>query len=239
MKELRYLVSALVRRGPRFLLQYARNSLAFDLMHGTHTHLRAPKPASPESDAERRDGVLYVASFTSVVRRTLHEAQLLVGTDAFRESQFFDLGCGKGKALLVHALEYSHAIQRPGVGIEYDSSLCVIANRNIEKLKLGVRAPQVYCDSALNVARYVQGQRLIVYLYNPFGGETLRGVLRALTSFPHVLIYVDPVERGLLQEFGYSIRVSHEGRLHADTWLVADNSAMRPSNQPQTASQIK
>lgn len=225
MSNISYLVAALARRGPRFLLQYFNESLLFDLVHGTNTHLRVPKVQSAGADGERRDGVLYVASFTSVVRRTLEIVRSRLGDDRFRESHFLDLGCGKGKALLVYALEQGRRAIHSATGIEYDPALCDIARRNIVKLRFRDRAPEVHCDSALNTPQYIRGKYLIVYLYNPFGGETLRAVLKAIAPYPHMLIYIDPVERNLLQDFGYTIEASHSGRTHADTWLVAQQRA--------------
>ena len=58
------------------------------------------------TEAEQENGLLYVASFTSVTRDTVMLAKRILGDDRFRKSQFVDLGCGKGKALLVHAVHF-------------------------------------------------------------------------------------------------------------------------------------
>jgi hypothetical protein len=219
--NLLYIIKALLRRGPGFILLYLRESLAFDLVHGTNTHLRVPKAAQTVAGAEYDDGVLYVASLTSVVCDTLALAEKLLGAERFRDAQFFDLGCGKGKTLLVYAMLYGQQVRYPAVGIEYELALCEVASKNIRKFKPAAGRVEVHCDSALNVDKYIRSQFQIVYLYNPFQGDTLQAVLRAITKRPHVLVYVDPVERDSLVQYGYQIHAAHQGRHHASTWLVA------------------
>jgi hypothetical protein len=221
MSDLIYIVRALLKRGPLFLLRYARESLAFDLRYGTDTHMRVPKSREKDADSERKDGVLYVASWTSVVRQSLAWCKQELGEEKFAACQFFDLGCGKGKALFVYGLHYYATAKEPAIGIEYERSLCTIATHNIRKLHVPPSRIAIHCDSALNIRTYMTGKCLIVYLYNPFQGETLRAVLNQIAPFPHLLIYVDPVERELLSAYGYKIRTFSKGRYHADTWLIA------------------
>lgn len=223
MSNLAYIARSLLKRGPFFPFLYAREALAFDLLHGTDTHLRVPKADGPDGQAERTDGVLYVASWTSVVRRALALSEILLGEERFRRSKFLDLGCGKGKALLVYALAYGRSAREVAIGIEYEPTLCETARKNA--LKLGGLAARmaVHCDSALNIELYLKSELSIIYLYNPFQGETLRSVLMALASHPHLLIYVDPVGKGILPEYGYDIQNFHQGRYNADTWLIATN----------------
>lgn len=216
-----YIIKVLVRRGPGFILLYLRESLAFDILHGTNTHLRVPKAAQAGIGSEYEDGVLYVASLTSVVRDALVAAENLLGVERFREAQFFDLGCGKGKALLIYAMEYGGQARHPAVGIEYERALCEVASKNIRKLKPAAGRAEVHCDSALHIEQYIRSRFLVVYLYNPFQGETLHAVLQTIARYPHVLLYVDPVQKDILPQHGYQIRVSHQGRHHATTWLVA------------------
>jgi SAM-dependent methyltransferase len=238
MSNLSYILKALLRRGPAFILLYLKESLAFDLLHGTNTHLRVPKSTPPGVRSEHGEGVLYVASLTSVVRRTLAQTESLLGNAKFREAQFFDLGCGKGKTLLVYAMLYGRVAKHPATGIEYEPSLCETAWKNIAGFKPATNRVDVHCDSALNVEQYVQSGTLVIYLYNPFGGETLRGVLTKISKYPHVLIYVDPVEKQTLAEYGYAIQAFEQGKHHANTWLIAVNKAVgRPPSANAGAAQ--
>ncbi len=219
-----YLISAALRRGPHFLWTYFLDALLFDLMYGTNTHLRQVKSADGPAEAseqEYSDGVLYVASLTSIVREALRRVEKLIGPE-FVRYQFVDLGSGKGKTLLVYCLDHSKRGVPQAVGIEYSETLCAIARRNLDKTRLSETAAKVVCDSAANVLDHCQGASgLIVYLYNPFHGNTLRQVLHRIEAIPHILVYVDPVERALLEELGYQIVVFKQGRYNATTWLVA------------------
>jgi hypothetical protein len=217
-----YLLRSLLKRGPRFLLLYFRESVLFDLLNGTNTHLRVPKPDDGGS-TERQDGLLYVASLTNVVRNTLQVARRHLGEAKFNQAQFIDLGCGKGKAVLVYAKEFAPPQGPTALGIEYDRALCTVAWANLERVPAARTRARIHCDSALNLEAYVAGGPLIVYLYNSFQGETLRGVLGLLAKYEHVLIYVDPAERPVLAGYGYTEIAAHEGRYNASTWVVAAN----------------
>jgi hypothetical protein len=219
---LSYGLHAIRKRGIGFLVVYFRESIWFDLRRGTRTSSRVPKSDQTFADgAEKDDGLLYVASFTSVTMRSVAVARQLLGNDRYRVSQFCDLGCGKGKALLVHALHNRPLQQRPAIGIEYDPELAQLARENLARCSIPEHVVSVITDSATNLRHHVTAETLIVYIYNSFQGETLRAVLSELGHFPHVLIYVDPSERAMLSEFDYVIHEDIAGKYNADTWLVA------------------
>jgi hypothetical protein len=221
LQQLRHAVRAIRERGFRFLWVYFRESLWFDLRHGTRTSTRVPKSGRYlRSLGERDDGVLYVASFTSVTKQSLQAARRILGAEAFARAQFVDLGCGKGKPLLIYAQLYPNP-GLPAIGIEYDTALVEVARANLAACEIEPRMAMVVADSASNVRQHVSGEVLIVYLYNPFQGSTLRTVLSTLAATPHLLIYVDPVERATLLDGGYQLIEDHPGRYHADTWLIA------------------
>jgi SAM-dependent methyltransferase len=215
--------SAIRQRGLRFLWDYFRESIWFDLRYGTSTFSRVPKTEQTinSSNDERENGLLYVASFTSVTRKTVEHARSAlshIGADAV---QFIDLGCGKGKALLVYAKDFSHDNAAKAIGIEYDPALADRARDNLKKAAFAHDRVQVITDSATNLHNYIERETAIIYLYNSFQGETLDRVLDALTGLRHVLIYVDPAERWKLPERGYTVIAENTGRYNADTWLVA------------------
>ncbi len=219
MNSYAYLLRTLFERGPHFLWIYFSEAVGFDLVHGTNTHLRRPK--QPVGHEEYDDGLLYVASLSSTIRGSLRVVQEFLGPE-FSRYQFVDLGSGKGKTLLVYCTEYARHSPPQAIGIEYSDELCAVARRNLSRMRIPTGRATVVCDSAVNVLQYCErGRPLIVYLYNSFQGRTLREVIGRLASVPHVLIYVDPVERGYLQDAGYEELVFEQGRYHATTWLVA------------------
>lgn len=226
LKKLLYIVKVFHERGVGFFWTYFTESIWFDLRHGTRTSARVPKDEQTidSSDAEANNGLLYVASFTSVTRDTVNHARRILGNEKFANAQFIDLGCGKGKALLVFAKLFGAIQALPALGIEYDPKLTDLARQNIAKCAFAKDRVNVVTDSAVNVLNHTQSDTLIVYLYNSFQGETLRSVLQALSQIPHVLIYVDPAEEDILLDYGYHISKKNQGRYNADTWLVACSS---------------
>lgn len=223
MKKILYAATMLRKRGVGFLWTYFKESIWFDLRHGTRTFARVPKNEQviAGSAAEADEGLLYVASFTSVTRKTATHARDILGRQRFSQAQFFDLGCGKGKALLVFAKLFGKDQNHKAIGVEYDPDLAALASGNVRKCDFAKDRVNVITDSAINLRAYADAETLIVYLYNSFQGETLKSVLDILRDLPHVLIYVDPAEKYRLADYGYRIHHENNGRYNADTWLVA------------------
>lgn len=204
----------LAQRGPGFAWAYARNVLLFDIVHGTDTATRSL------NRPEEAENVYYVASFTTVVRSTLGLVRARLGP-AFYRHQFVDIGSGKGKVVLLYAMNYREDVTYPPLGIEYDADLCKIANQNIERCGLSGSGAAVINTNALDLKQHVESPRLLIFAYNPFFGSLFHAMIEVLKETPHVIIYVDPVERSHLLELGYCIDAEHKGRFNADTWLIA------------------
>lgn len=231
MKKLSYAIRIMRQRGIGFFWIYFWESIWFDLRHGTSTFARVPKEeqAIDDSSSDAQNGLLYVASFSSVIRRTVEIAATQLGPERFAASQFVDLGSGKGKALLVFAKFFGDKVRAPALGIEYDPVLAALSERNVARCAFARGRVQVHADTAQKGLAHIASDCPVIYLYNSFQGDTLRSVLGVLAGMPHVLIYVDPVENGMLNEFGYVRVTSNSGRYNADTWLVARSSALEPA----------
>ena len=226
MKSLFYLFFIIKKRGLGFIWIYFKESIWFDLINGTSTSSRVTKDRQNISINfnQYQDGLLYVASFTSVVRITVAIAHGILGPNRLRQSQFVDLGCGKGKALLVYLRYFGSSTIKPAMGIEYDSILADQARANSKKISSASDGIEIITGSATNIRTYLHSKYAVVYLYNSFQGKTLHATLLALQGLPHVLIYVDPVERRVLLDFGYVIEAERIGRYNANTWIVARSS---------------
>jgi SAM-dependent methyltransferase len=90
--------------------------------------------------------------------------------DLPREGTFVDLGSGKGKALLIAGML---AYQRV-VGVEIDSELAVEARRNVENFRHRKRAGVIESVTASVVDWRIPDDSSIVFLQNPFFGETFK-----------------------------------------------------------------
>jgi predicted RNA methylase len=115
---------------------------------------------------------------------------------------FIDLGSGKGRSLLV-------ASERPFeriVGVELMPELHRIAQRNVEVYRSPTQACKnidLYCMSATEFD--FGTEPLVLFMYNPFGRDTLARVLERLeaslreTPREVYIVYGNPVFHDVLQ----------------------------------------
>jgi hypothetical protein len=220
-KKLWNAVTLLRSRGIGFLFIYFTQCVWFDIRNRSSTFMRRPQSMQDPSLAQINDGLLYVASFTSVIFHTLDIAICTLKSHSPHNINLIDLGCGRGKVLLVCGKFYTNKIRGNVIGLEYDAFLADCANRNIMKVLNGQANIKVYNDSATKFSDYVGSGHYIIYLYNSFVGKTLEEVICRLGMIDHVLVYVDPVEWWRFEEIGYEIIECRVGRYNADTWIVA------------------
>lgn len=105
---------------------------------------------------------------------------------------FVDIGCGKGRALLL-AEEYDFA---KIIGVEFSGRLAKIAAANAATI--GSQRISVVRDDARHF-QFPPGP-LMVFLYNPFSGEIFRSVMQRVASHRGLLYiaYVNPLHGELI-----------------------------------------
>jgi SAM-dependent methyltransferase len=91
------------------------------------------------------------------------------------ETTFVDVGCGKGRALIIAAMYPFKRI----IGIEYAPDLAKACRKNIKTLHLAERCEIVESDAA--ECKFPNG-KLFVYICNPFNQVVFDRVLRNLAS---------------------------------------------------------
>jgi SAM-dependent methyltransferase len=117
---------------------------------------------------------------------------------------FIDLGCGKGRVLVL-AADYGFGRV---VGVELDARLVAGARANLRSLqergrRWGGVVEVVHADAA---AYPFPPEPSVVYLYNPFGEQTLRVMVKNLVESwnerprPLIVVYYNPVHQHLLDE---------------------------------------
>ncbi|MCM1415711.1 MAG: hypothetical protein NC430_07275 [bacterium] len=87
------------------------------------------------------------------------------------EDSVFDFGCGKGGPMIMF---FDKGVGHVG-GVEFDKHLCDIAGDNLEKC--GVTDYKLWNDNALNIREELDRYN-IFFMYNPFVGNTFRGVIK-------------------------------------------------------------
>lgn len=126
------------------------------------------------------------------------------------EDVFFDIGCGKGRALAMFAL----CPIKKCVGVEIDPALAQVAEQNAGSLKGRVAPIEVRTENAAETD-YSSGT--IYFMFNPFGPATLTAVLgrirEALVKHPRkiTVVYYNPLHLDVLRkELGLSVEVRTE-----------------------------
>jgi SAM-dependent methyltransferase len=215
MNNLSYIeiYTKLKKRGFLFIINYILDVWLFDILNGTNTRVRSI------NNLQNAEYVYYVASYTSVVKNAINVAKNYMG-DKFYEGNFIDVGCGKGKVLLIFMQTFSSNFLGKIIGIEYDNKLLEIARKNLNKA-MGSKKVLLYEDDALNITNYMSGGCDILFIFNPFTGKTFEDFILNLSSKNHIIIYLDPVEKKTLTNMGYKIIKENNSKLSSYRWLVA------------------
>jgi 16S rRNA G966 N2-methylase RsmD len=92
-------------------------------------------------------------------------------------STFLDYGCGKGRAIIAAATFHFRKI----IGVEISDLLIPLVKANINKMRQ--KKTNVIQIIQTNAADYIVPSDVnIIYLFNPFVGETLRQVMNTIYS---------------------------------------------------------
>lgn len=176
---------------------------AFDARFGTDT-------AAPVLGRDRTPGAyFYVATTASVIYEIL--SSLALPPDTFA---FVDMGSGKGRALLV-ASEFAFAKL---VGIELSPHLHRIAQENIKRYSPASQQCTAFELHCMDVVDYEYGpEPPVLFLFDPFGRETLQSVIAnleaSLTAQPReaFVVYIYPRFEDVLQASGVLRKVGEGG----------------------------
>jgi SAM-dependent methyltransferase len=105
---------------------------------------------------------------------------------------FIDLGCGKGRALV---LARKRGFCRV-IGVEFAPALASVARRNVPEAEITI------ADAA---AFNFPDCPLVVFLYNPFGSEVLEQVADHLSTRRGFVAYVNPVHDNVLASHSFTL----------------------------------
>jgi SAM-dependent methyltransferase len=221
------------RRGALELLTGRRpyepaSDRSFDIEHGTDTAGSVSPAELGIDDAERRDkAILYLPSPPRVTRWLFNH----VGID-FSDFTFVDLGCGKGRVLLIAAERPFRRI----VGVEISAELAAIARANVASYQPeSQRIREIEVVNIDAAAFDMPDGDLLLHLYHPFDPEISAAVLRrletSLTDAPRrvvvgYLLYTAAVEpvKSVFSGFPWLRLVRYEqSRRGHYNWLLYSN----------------
>ena len=161
----------------------------FDRRFGTDTVSIRSQPVADAPAASRSAGSPYEATMPGAFKRIVRAAGCLP-----EERVFVDIGCGKGKVLLLAAERRFARV----VGVEHSPRLAGVARRNLAIFSdyLAAAPAEVHEGDAL--AYELPKSPLFMFMYNPFDAavmtefvERMRGALAACPR-PMTLAYLNP-----------------------------------------------
>jgi SAM-dependent methyltransferase len=109
---------------------------------------------------------------------------------------FVDLGCGKGRAVMLASGMGFHEV----MGVELNPGLAEVAGANLAVWKAG-RSVRIVCGDATEVE--LPAGPCVVYLFNPFGAPVLRRLLERLEARGGAVdvVYQNPEQEAVFAEF--------------------------------------
>jgi len=198
-------VAATLRALPRLLVapltlrRLRRRKLAelsadgFDAVHGTDTAaVLAGRELGP---CVTRDGHLVIHYETTSEAAIRAPLDCLAARLDLAACTFVDLGCGKGKPLMVAS---SYRFRRL-VGVDISPACIAVARRNLTRHRPEPIDPRRVELVTMDAGDYVFPEDpLVVYLFNPFPGAVLARVVANLEASlrarprPAAVVYVNP-----------------------------------------------
>ena len=198
---------ALRKHGVRYALRAARrhanaalNRLVdrhFDIAFGTYTRgVIENTSLSDVTSPNLARGIRYEPTPALALRRVLRAARIPA------DGGFVDLGCGKGRALMVAVLGgFTHV-----TGVDNSRALGVIAEKNLDILR--ARTKRTFTSSVItaDAADYAFTKNdTVVFLFNPFDAVVLAAVIarlqHSLEHHPRAvwIVYHNPVWRMVIE----------------------------------------
>ncbi|MBI5674182.1 MAG: class I SAM-dependent methyltransferase [Nitrospirae bacterium] len=187
----------------------------FDKKYGVMTSgVTESSEAGIADETARSLAVGYVPTREVVIRHILESTTKELDLNEFT---FVDLGCGKGRTLIVAAqLPFKEVI-----GVELSPLHCEVAEANIKRYLSDGKQPALCRNvrvSCANAANFVfPDTNLLIYMYRPFLGPIFKHVadnlrrFQAVTGHRVLIAYSCPVEELMLEEYaGFVKRTEYQ-----------------------------
>ncbi|MBS0151278.1 MAG: class I SAM-dependent methyltransferase [Nitrospira sp.] len=206
----------------------------FDKKYGVVTSgVTESSDAGIADETARSLAVGYVPTREVVIRHILQNTTRNLD---LQEYSFIDLGCGKGRTLIVAAQQPFEEV----IGVELSPLHCKVAETNIDRYLSNTQNP-VLCRnvrvSCVNAADFVfPDTNLLIYMYRPFLGPIFKHVAENLRRFQSVtghrvlIAYSCPVEELMLEEYpGFVKRTEYQVISMDYSWSFWECQAKEPS----------
>jgi SAM-dependent methyltransferase len=149
----------------------------FDIRYGTDTRSWTSLDDLSIDSENKQRGEMYQPTLALPLERLFRELNLPAS------SVLVDLGCGKGRVLLVAAKAGLKTMR----GVEFSPELCRIARRNCDLYTAKTQGAATFEIIEGDVVNYeVRQDDNVFFLYNPFDGEILSYVLDTIRASQRV-----------------------------------------------------
>ena len=182
-----------IMRTALILFAHAQD-LAFDFKYKTDTLSWQELNGISVVGKNKVHGVYYQPTQARTLRKVFKKMNLP------REGVFLDLGCGKGRALIL-AAEFGYTSI---IGVEFSELLCQIAKSNLLCYSKCYPGPTEFQVIHADAAEYMIPQDVsTMFLFNPFGAVVMARVVsnieESLRNHPRKLyiIYRHPLHRAM------------------------------------------
>lgn len=211
-------------RGFRLVVEYFFYNHLFDIIHKTDTH--SWKQERPEQSGTHE---IYMATWQKDIEFAM-SALRTIDSRPIKEADLIDLGCGKGKLLLVWSKMYHDhdAIQ----GLEYDRELAAICRNNFKVM--GLKLPNIILGDASNVLIEKKRDRQIYFMYNPFGNDIVSSFFNKNYTDKMTVIYFNPIHSKALENLGLICVYERKSYRKGSSFMILSNDRyiMRDFPQP-------
>ena len=146
---------------------------------------------------------------------------------------FLDLGCGKGRAMILAA----HAGFEQVAGVELMETHCADARRQIEKHQPALPAVRFAVHAGDAALFPVHPSTEVFFLYNPFRAPVMERVISnieaSLRQYPRTIyiLYANPLLKHLFLSEGYN-EVYHTSRFNYMHGCILKKTNPSPDRQP-------
>lgn len=196
-------------RGIKLAISYFFQCHLFDLLNRTDTHKMLRKGEMQVNSGNFVHSLMYMVSWTSTIKRTQIFLKGIIENQS-EQYTFIDVGCGKGKVvLLARQLGIIGCDRASYVGIDFEPNLLTIARKNSTKM-FGDQGTFLNCD-ALDFDYSIYSTNLIFFMYNPFDKPLIENFLSHVSERNPILVYVNPVNRDSLLDYGFESMIRREG----------------------------
>jgi len=198
-------ISMYKKYGLRLPIDYFFENHLFDLINNVDTHKRLLKEHFVNKPKNLKYGVMYMGSWKSVILKSINF--IFKTEELFKEFDLVDIGCGKGKVLLVmNDFLKKKGLSNNIIGVDYSDSLLSICEKNIGS---NTNINLIKSDIEKLSEKFYKGKK-IFYLFNPFNEFILEKFLANINDQSYI-IYNNPQHKNLFSNFEYEILIKENG----------------------------